>query len=142
LPGALTTNETLSALAGRSAPKELLVDLAGLEREYFAGQPDPADPNQLVIFGTSGHRGSPLDGTFTEAHILAITQAICDFRAANGIDVVITPSHNPPEDGGFKYNPTNGGPADTSVTHWIENHANELLKHRNAGVKRIRTKPL
>jgi phosphoglucomutase len=177
----------------------MLLDVARLERDYYAHRPDVDDLNQLVHFGTSGHRGSPLRGTFTESHILAITQAICDYRktvgtdgplymgkdthaisglaqstalevlAANGIEtviqrdggvtptpvisrailvynrsrkdhladgIVITPSHNPPEDGGLKYNPTNGGPADTSVTRWIENRANELLKGRNAGVKR------
>src|ERR1700757_2795746 len=190
---------TISPLAGRPAPKELLVDLARLEHEYFARRPDLDDPEQLVSFGTSGHRGSPLRGSFTEAHILAITQAICDYRRAQGTDgplhmgkdthavsgpaqctalevlaangvqtiiqrddgftptpvisrailvynrsrtgrladgIVITPSHNPPEDGGFKYNPTNGGPADTDVTQWIEDRANELLRHGNRGVKR------
>jgi phosphoglucomutase len=190
----------LSPLAGQPAPKELLVDLTRLERDYFNRQPDIGDPNQLVSFGTSGHRGTPLNGTFTEAHILAITQAICDYRrrqgtdgplymgkdthalsapaqrtalevlAANGIEtivqsddgvtptpvisrailvynrgrkehladgIVITPSHNPPEDGGFKYNPTNGGPADTDVTKWVQNRANELLRGANADVKRV-----
>src|SRR5215470_3009086 len=190
----------LSPLAGKPAPKELLVDLSRLERDYYQKQPDLNDPNQLVSFGTSGHRGSSLNGTFTESHILAITQAICDYRrlrgtdgplylgkdthalsgpaedtalevlAANGIEtiiqrddgvtptpvisrailvynrqrtthladgIVITPSHNPPEDGGFKYNPTNGGPADTDVTKWIEDRANELLTAGNAGVKRV-----
>ena len=190
----------ISPLAGKPAPKEMLVDLARLEREYFDCRPDPRDPNQLVIFGTSGHRGSPLSGTFTEAHILAITQALCDYRrehktdgplymgkdthalsgpaqhtalevlAANGVEtiiqerdgvtptpvisrailvynrdrerhladgIVITPSHNPPEDGGFKYNPTHGGPADTDVTHWVERRANELLRAKNAAVKRL-----
>src|SRR6266480_3096209 len=193
-------NANNSALAGRPAPKELLVDLARLEREYFERRPDVSDPNQIVAFGTSGHRGSPFAGTLTEAHILAITQAICDYRLAHGTDgplymgkdthalsspaqctalevlaangvetiiqpnngvtptpvisrailvynggrkehfadgIVITPSHNPPEDGGFKYNPVNGGPADTDVTHWIEDRANELLRNRNAGVKRV-----
>jgi phosphoglucomutase len=202
LPGALEVNinENISPLAGQPATKEMLVDLARLEREYFARRPDWRDPNQLVIFGTSGHRGTPFAGTFSEAHILAITQAICDFRAAHGTDgplymgkdthalsapaqctalevlagnhvetfiqkddgvtptpvisrailiynrgrkehfadgIVITPSHNPPEDGGFKYNPLNGGPADTNATHWIESRANELLRNRNAGVKRV-----
>jgi phosphoglucomutase len=190
----------ISPLAGKPAPKELLVDLGRLEREYFERRPDLSDPNQRVIFGTSGHRGSPLRGTFTEAHILAITQAICDYRrsqgtdgplymgkdthamsgpaqrsalevlAANGVEtviqrddgvtptpvisrailsynsnrndhladgIVVTPSHNPPEDGGFKYNPTNGGPADTDVTKWVEDRANELLRAANAGVKRV-----
>jgi phosphoglucomutase len=191
---------TISPLAGKPAPKEMLVDVSRLEHEYFERRPDLDDPNQLVSFGTSGHRGSPLSGSFTEAHILAITQAICDYRkahstsgplymgkdthalsrpaqrsalevlAANGVEtaiqqgdgftptptisrailvynrgrterladgIVITPSHNPPEDGGFKYNPTNGGPADTDVTQWIEDRANELLRRRNADVKRL-----
>jgi len=194
------TGTKISPLAGKPAPKELLVDVARLEKEYFEHQLDLNDPNQLVSFGTSGHRGSPLHGTFTEAHILAITQAICDYRRQQGVDgplymgkdthavsapaqrtalevlaannvetiiqqndgvtptpvisrailvynrsrsehladgIVITPSHNPPEDGGFKYNPTNGGPADTDVTHWVEGRANELLRGRNAGVKRV-----
>jgi phosphoglucomutase len=193
-------NETISFFAGRPATKEMLVDLAQLEREYFNRRPELSDPNQMVAFGTSGHRGSPLAGTFTEAHIVAITQAICDFRLAHGTDgplymgkdthalsapaqctaleilaangvetviqrdngvtptpvisrailiynrdrsehfadgIVITPSHNPPEDGGFKYNPMNGGPADTNTTRWIERRANELLKNRNTGVKRV-----
>ncbi len=178
----------------------MLVDLARLERDYYERKPDVADPNQLVSFGTSGHRGSSLNGTFTEAHILAITQAICDYRsshdtdgplqmgkdthalstpaqrtalevlAANDVEtviqqndgvtptpvisraiivhnrgrktgladgIVITPSHNPPEDGGFKYNPTNGGPADTDVTKWVQDRANELLRENNSGVKRV-----
>jgi phosphoglucomutase len=198
----LTGEPNISPLAGKPAPKELLVDVARLEKEYFERRPDLDDPNQLVSFGTSGHRGSPLRGTFNEAHILAITQAICEYRreqgtdgplymgkdthavsesaqrtalevlAANNVDtiiqqddgitptpvisrailvynrsrkekdhladgIVITPSHNPPEDGGFKYNPPNGGPADTDVTRWVENRANELLRAENAGVKRI-----
>jgi phosphoglucomutase len=191
----------ISPLAGRPAPKEMLVDLARLEREYYARRPEVGDPNQLVSFGTSGHRGSPLHGSFTEAHILAITQAICDYRraqgtdgplymgkdthalsgpaqrtalevlAANGVEtiiqrdggvtptpvisrailvynrgrtqhladgIVITPSHNPPQDGGFKYNPTHGGPADTEVTQWVEKRSNELLRGGHAGVKRVR----
>jgi phosphoglucomutase len=191
---------TLSPLAGKPAPKSMLVDLAQLERAYYERKPDEADPTQLVSFGTSGHRGSPLRGSFTEAHIAAITQAICDYRrgqgidgplymgkdthgvsepaqrtalevlAANGVDtiiqrdagvtptpviswailrhnrgrksrladgIVVTPSHNPPEDGGFKYNPPNGGPADTDVTHWVQDRANELLRGENAGVKRV-----
>jgi phosphoglucomutase len=190
----------ISPLAGKPAPKELLIDPVRLESEYFDRRPDLDDPNQMVIFGTSGHRGSPLRGSFTEAHILAITQAICDYRRAHGTSgplymgkdthalsgpaqrtalevlagnnvetviqrgdgvtptpaisrailvhnrtrterfadgIVVTPSHNPPEDGGFKYNPTNGGPADTDVTQWIEDRANELLRNRNAGVKRL-----
>jgi phosphoglucomutase len=190
----------ISPLAGKPAPKEMLVDLAKLEREYYECHPDMGDPNQLVSFGTSGHRGSPLHGSFTEAHILAITQAICDYRRGQGTDgplymgkdthavsgpaertalevlaanqvetiiqrddgvtptpvisrailvynrgrkehfadgIVVTPSHNPPEDGGFKYNPPNGGPADTDVTKWVEDRANALLREQNAGVKRV-----
>src|SRR6516162_5350173 len=191
---------TISPLAGKPAPKEMLIDPVRLEREYFERRPDLDDPGQLVEFGTSGHRGSPLRGSFTEAHILAITQAICDYReaqgtsgplymgkdthalsrpaqrsalevlAANGVatiiqrddgftptpvisrailiynrsrrdrladGIVITPSHNPPEDGGFKYNPPNGGPADTDVTTWIQDRANALLKGGNREVKRL-----
>src|SRR5271156_4362023 len=198
--GASDNKVMISPLAGLPAPKEMLVDVARLQREYFERRPDVADPNQMVIFGTSGHRGSPFNGTFTEAHILAITQAICEYRrgqgtdgplymgkdthgvsepaqrtalevlAANGVEtiiqqndgvtptpvisrailvynrgrkdhladgIVITPSHNPPEDGGFKYNPPSGGPADTHVTQWVENRANELLRSNNAGVKRV-----
>lgn len=191
---------TISPLAGRPAPREMLADVARLEREYFERRPNPEDPNQMVIFGTSGHRGSPLRSTFTEVHILAITQAICDYRRGHGIDgplymgkdthalsgpaqrtalevlaanevetviqrdggvtptpvisrailvhnrgraahfadgIIITPSHNPPEDGGFKYNPPSGGPADTHVTQWVEDRANELLRAGGAGVKRV-----
>ena len=190
----------ISPLAGKPAPKSMLVDLARLEREYYRRKPDVADANQLVSFGTSGHRGTSFNGTFTEAHIFAITQAICDYRAKNGPNgpliigkdthalstpaqrtalevlaangvatfiqrddgftptpvvshaiivhnrgrktgladgIIITPSHNPPEDGGFKYNPPNGGPADTDVTKWVQDRANELLRAGNAGVKRI-----
>jgi phosphoglucomutase len=190
----------VSPLAGKPAPKELLIDVSRLDRDYYERKPDPADPNQRVQFGTSGHRGSPLRATFTEAHILAITQAISDYRrgqgtdgplylgkdthalsdpaqrtalgvlAANGVQtvlqsghgftptpvishailaynrgrkehladgIVITPSHNPPEDGGFKYNPTNGGPAESDVTAWIQDRANALLRDNNAGVKRM-----
>jgi phosphoglucomutase len=196
----LKVRPKVSPLAGQPAPKDVLVDLSRLEHDYYERRPDVDDPNQLVVFGTSGHRGSSLRGTFTEAHILAITQAICEYRRAQGIDgplymgkdthalsgpaqrtalevlaandvdtaiqrddgftptpaishailiynrgredhladgIVITPSHNPPEDGGFKYNPPNGGPADTDVTSWIESRANELLKSHNDGVKRM-----
>jgi phosphoglucomutase len=178
----------------------LLIDVAQLERDYHEQKPDPANPRQLVSFGTSGHRGTSSNGTFTESHILAITQAICDYRALKGIDgplfmgkdthalsdvaqrtalevlaangietsiqrdnsftptpaiswmilgynrnrktqladgIVITPSHNPPADGGFKYNATNGGPADTDVTNWVQDRANELLRGGNRQVKRI-----
>src|SRR5436309_8445458 len=82
----MPNNVTISPLAGRPAPREMLIDPAKLERMYYERRPDPADPNQLVSFGTSGHRGSSLNGTFTESHILAITQAICDFRRGRGID--------------------------------------------------------
>jgi len=191
---------TISPLAGKPAPKEMLVDPAQLERDYLRRQPDLADSNQIIRFGTSGHRGSPLHGSFNEAHILAITQAICEYRKAHGTSgplfmgkdthaisgaaernalevlaandvetviqrddlvtptpvisrailvhnrgrtqhlgdgIVITPSHNPPQDGGFKYNPTNGGPADTDITQWVEKRANELLRNGNAGVRRV-----
>jgi phosphoglucomutase len=190
----------LSPLAGKPATKEMLVDVARLEAEYYARKPDLSDPSQLVSFGTSGHRGSALRGSFNEAHILAVTQALCDYRKGQGTDgpiyvgkdthalsgpaqrtalevlaannmqtviqsndgvtptpvisrailvhnrgrqehfadgIVITPSHNPPEDGGFKYNPPNGGPADTDVTRWVQDRANALLRGANAGVKRV-----
>jgi phosphoglucomutase len=196
----VTAGPELSPLAGKPAPKDMLVDLARLEREYFDRKPDVSDRTQLVAFGTSGHRGSSLHGAFNEAHILAITQAICDYRrkqgidgplymgkdthalsapaqrtalevlAANGVEtiiqendgvtptpvisrailvynrnrkehfsdgIVITPSHNPPEDGGFKYNPPNGGPADTDVTGWVQDRANDLLRAGNKDVKRV-----
>lgn len=190
----------VNPLAGKPAPANLLIDVAKLERDYYEKQPDLANPNQLVSFGTSGHRGTPFNGTFTEAHILATTQAICEYRrgqgingpiylgkdshaasaaaqrtalevlAANGVEtflqrddgftptpsishailtynrgrtsgladgIVITPSHNPPADGGFKYNPTNGGPADTDITGWVQQRANELLRGGNQDVKRL-----
>jgi phosphoglucomutase len=191
--------ENLSPLAGKPAPPEMLVDVSKLERAYFDKSPDVGDPNQLVAFGTSGHRGSSLRASFNEAHILAITQAICDYRRSQGITgplvmgkdthalsrpaqstalevlaanevetliqrddgvtptpvisrailvynrdrktnladgIVVTPSHNPPEDGGFKYNPPHGGPADAKATRWIENRSNELLRSGNVSVKR------
>jgi phosphoglucomutase len=202
MPDLLTTRSgpPISPLAGQAAPKEMLIDAARLEREYYERRPDLSDATQAVSFGTSGHRGSSLRGSFTESHIVAISQAICDYRASHGPDgplymgkdthglsapaertalevlaangvetiiqrddgvaptpviswliltynrgreahladgVVITPSHNPPEDGGFKYNPANGGPADTSITRWIENRANELLRNGNADAKRM-----
>jgi len=187
-------------LAGKPAPRDLLINVSRLEAAFYEAKPDLADPNQLVSFGTSGHRGSSSNATFTEAHILAITQAICEYRrnqgitgplfmgkdthalsrpaervalevlAGNGVEafiqrndgftptpvisrailihnrgrsdsladgIVITPSHNPPTDGGLKYNPPNGGPADTDVTDWIQNRANELLCAGNGGVQRI-----
>ena len=187
-------------LAGRPAPADLLVDVAQLERRYFELRPDPAVPTERVSFGTSGHRGTSLDGSFTEAHILAISQAIAEYRhargttgplvlgkdthalsrpaertalevlAANGVTIlmergdgytptpavsrailahnagrsseladgiVITPSHNPPADGGFKYNGPDGGPADTEVTGWIQDRANALLAAGNRDVRRM-----
>ncbi|HVM75079.1 MAG TPA: phosphoglucomutase (alpha-D-glucose-1,6-bisphosphate-dependent) [Candidatus Saccharimonadales bacterium] len=191
---------SVSPLAGKPATKDMLIDVAKLERDYFERHPDVNDPTQLVSFGTSGHRGTPFLSTFTEAHILAITQAICEYRRAHDIDgplfmgkdthaisapaqrtalevlaannvetviqsddgvtptpvisreilvhnrgrkdqfadgIVITPSHNPPRDGGFKYNPPNGGPADTDITGWIEKRANDLLRIGNREVKRV-----
>ncbi len=188
----------ISPLAGKPAPTEILIDPAGLEKDYYQRRPDPDDPAGRVSFGTSGHRGSALTGTFNEVHILAVTQAICDLRrnqgtdgplymgkdthalsapaqrtalevlAANGVEtmiqkddgftptpvishailsfnrgraggfadgIVVTPSHNPPQDGGFKYNPPSGGPADTQVTRWIENRANDLIR---GGLKEVR----
>ncbi|MBP1749702.1 MAG: Phosphoglucomutase [Deltaproteobacteria bacterium] len=190
----------ISPFAGKPAPREILIDVKKLETEYYDRRPDTNDPLQKVSFGTSGHRGSALRGTFNEAHILAISQAICEYRKIQGIDgplymgkdthalsgpaqktalevfcangvktmiqrddgytptpvishailahnraggsspadgVVVTPSHNPPNDGGFKYNPPHGGPADTQVTRWIEDRANELLKQGNRDVKRV-----
>jgi phosphoglucomutase len=191
---------TIHPLAGKPPPKDLLVDVGNLRRAYYARKPDFTDRAQRIGFGTSGHRGSSLRGSFNEAHVLAITQAICDYRrsqgitgplylgkdthalsepafmttlevlAANGIEtmidgdegytptpvvshailafnlgrttgladgIVITPSHNPPEDGGFKYNPPSGGPADTAVTRWIEDRANRLLSSGLGNVARI-----
>jgi phosphoglucomutase len=202
MPNAAKTAEAkgVSPLAGKPATKDMLIDVAKLEHDYFERRPDVNDPNQLVSFGTSGHRGTPFLSTFTEAHILAITQAICEYRHDNRIDgplymgkdthaisgpaqrtalevlaannvetiiqsndgvtptpvishailvynrgrkdhladgIVITPSHNPPRDGGFKYNPPDGGPADTDITTGIQNRANDLLRVGNAGVKRV-----
>ena len=188
--------------AGQLAGPEDLIDVSHLVTAYFAVQPDPADPMQQVVFGTSGHRGSSLDAAFNEPHILATTQAICEYRAGQGFDgplflgrdthglsepawvtaievlianevtvlvdsadrytptpavshailranggrtsgagladgIVVTPSHNPPRDGGFKYNPPHGGPADTDATGWIAARANELLAAGLDGVRRI-----
>ena len=190
----------VSPYAGKTLDASMLVNVPRLVAAYFTGKPDPAVPSQRVAFGTSGHRGSAFDNAFNEAHILAISQAICEYRtrngitgplfigidthalsepalasavevfAANGVEtmidaqdgytptpvishailtynkgrksgladgVVITPSHNPPEDGGFKYNPPNGGPADTDVTTWIERTANALLENGLEAVRRI-----
>ena len=190
----------LHLLAGKPAPAELLVNVPLLVSAYYTRQPDPQNPDQLVSFGTSGHRGTSLANKFNENHILAISQAICEFRKQNGIDgplflgmdthalseaalssaievfaangleimiqrdrgytptpvishailgynrgrksgladgVVITPSHNPPEDGGFKYNGPNGGPADTSATRVIQDRANQILREGLKAVKRM-----
>jgi len=190
----------IHALAGRPAPRDLLVDVTTLISRYYSECPDPSIASQRVGFGTSGHRGSSLKGSFNEAHVLAITQAVCDYRQGEGLTgplflgrdthalsmpsfesalevlsgngvstvicerspytptpvishailthnrgrregladgIVITPSHNPPEDGGLKYNPPHGGPADSSVTQWIEKRANQLLAENNRGVKRM-----
>jgi phosphoglucomutase len=190
----------LSPLAGKPPPEALLIDVDRLLKQYEERKPDPGDPQQRVSFGTSGHRGSPLNGSFNEAHILAMTQAICEYRASKGIEgplflgmdthavspaaqrsalevlaahgvlvhlqqkggftptpvishailsynrgrtsgladgIVITPSHNPPKDGGFKYNPPHGGPADVDVTKVVQDRANALIASGNAGVKRI-----
>jgi phosphoglucomutase len=190
----------LHPLAGKAAPQDVLVDVDRLRNEYYTRRPDPSDPAQRVRFGTSGHRGTSLRGAFNEAHILAITQAICEYRSSHRINgplfmgkdthalsgpafttalevlaandvtvmidgsdgytptpavshailghnrgrtsaladgIVITPSHNPPEDGGFKYNPPNGGPADTEITGWIEDAANRWLAGDLSRVRRI-----
>jgi phosphoglucomutase len=187
-------------MAGKPASPDMLIDPLAVAQAYYQRQPEVDDPRQLVNFGTSGHRGTSLERTFNEAHILAMTQAICDYRksqnisgplymgkdthavsgpaqrsalevlAANGIEsiiqrddgvtptpaisrailvhnrnrqgapadgIVVTPSHNPPADGGFKYNPPQGGPADTDITDWIQQRANELLRRTNRDVKRI-----
>ncbi len=196
----LTLAEKISPLAGKPVPPSLLVNVARLATSYFTLTPDPSIASQRVAFGTSGHRGSAFATAFNEAHILAITQAVCLYRrhagfdgplflgmdthalsepafatalevlAANGVatmiddqggytptpvishailrynrgrttgladGIVISPSHNPPDEGGFKYNPTNGGPADTDVTKWIEGVANDLLVNKLNGVLRL-----
>jgi phosphoglucomutase len=190
----------VSPLAGKTVQPSMLVNVPRLVTAYFSGKPDPAIAAQRVSFGTSGHRGSALNNAFNEAHILAISQALCDHRRASGVSgplfigidthalaepalasalevfaandvtvmidqhdgytptpvishailtynkdrsdgladgVVITPSHNPPEDGGFKYNPPNGGPADTDITTAVERAANAFLEGDLAGVKRV-----
>ena len=189
-----------SSRAGQVASPEDLVDVAHLVTAYYTGDPDPADPDQRVAFGTSGHRGSSLNNAFQETHIVATTQAICDYRSQQGYDgplfigrdthalsepawasalevlaandvtvlvddrdgytptpavshailranrgkqsgladgIVVTPSHNPPSDGGFKYNPPNGGPADTDATKWIADAANVYIESSLSGVKRV-----
>jgi phosphoglucomutase len=191
---------TVSERAGRPAETSMLVDVDKLVQAYYGQGPDPEDPSQQVAFGTSGHRGSALKASFNEAHILATTEAICRYRAGQGIDgplflgrdthalsepaqrtalevlaahgvevrvdsggrptptpgishailgwnrdrrdhladgIVVTPSHNPPEDGGFKYNPPNGGPADTDITGWVQDEANRLLRAGLEGVRRV-----
>src|SRR5258707_2026332 len=202
LPGGLGTDSAMqvSPLAGKPADASILINVPRLVTAYYTGRPDPSVPGERVVFGTSGHRGSSLDNAFNEAHILAITQAICLYRtqqsidgplfigsdthalsepafasalevlAANGVDVmvdadngytptpvishailnynhgrergladgiVITPSHNPPRFGGFKYDPPHGGPADTQVTEWIEGQANALIADGLRGVARV-----
>ncbi len=187
-------------LAGKPAPHASLADISALRDAYLSCTPDISDTTQRVSFGTSGHRGSSLRSTFNEAHVLAISQAICEYRSSRGVSgplflgkdthalsepafisalevlgangvavmvdegdgytptpaishailtynrgratgladgIVITPSHNPPEDGGFKYNPPNGGPADTDITGWVQNRANELLRGGNRAVLRL-----
>ncbi|WP_378953466.1 phosphoglucomutase (alpha-D-glucose-1,6-bisphosphate-dependent) [Pelosinus sp. sgz500959] len=191
---------SIHLLAGKKAPKSILVNIPRLISAYYVNRPDVSEPTQKVAFGTSGHRGNSLKYSFNEDHIHAITQGICDYRkgqgitgplfigfdthalsepafisalevlAANGVEtmmakdmnytptpaishailnynrgkkegladgIVITPSHNPPDNGGIKYNPPNGGPADTDITKWVADKANELLKNGNQAVKRI-----
>ena len=189
----------LSPLAGKPPPPELLIDVEKLNRQYHELKPDASNPAQRVAFGTSGHRGSPQDTSFNEAHILAVVQGVCDYRKSKGIDgplflgkdthaadqpaertalevlaangaetvyargytptpvishailthnrgrktgladgIVITPSHNPPRDGGIKYNPPHGGPADVDVTKWVQDRANALLAE---GCKSVRRSP-
>ena len=193
-------SQRISPLAGKPAPQSILVDVSALLDAYADLVPDPSVPAQRVAFGTSGHRGSSLARSFNAAHILAITQAICEYRKGKGIDgplfigadthalsqpalesalevlaangvetmlsaggeftptpavshailvynrgsdsgladgIVITPSHNPPDNGGFKYNPPNGGPADTDITGWVQQRANALLEARLDGIKRM-----
>jgi phosphoglucomutase len=191
---------SIHPLAGKPAPPNMLADIGKLRDAYSMRKPDVTNPAQRVSFGTSGHRGSSLRSTFNEDHVLAISQAICEYRSNRGIDgplfigkdthalsapafesalevlgangvtvmvdrddgftptpaishailtynrgrsagladgIVITPSHNPPEDGGFKYNPPHGGPADTDITRWIEDRANALLATKLQEVKRM-----
>src|SRR5438270_427462 len=191
---------SISPLAGKPAPESILANIPRLVTDYYALEPDPAATAQRVAFGTSGHRGTSLQCSFNEEHILAITQAICTHRREQGIDgplfigidthalsepafvsalevlaanevdvmiderdgftptpvvshailtynrgkksgladgIVVTPSHNPPEDGGFKYNPTSGGPADSATTKWIQDKANELIASDLKQVRRV-----
>lgn len=197
-----TVDEKISPLAGKPAPADSLIDVAKLLQEYYTVQPDPANPLQRVSFGTSGHRGSAATGTFNEAHILAVSQAVVEYRQSKGITgplymgmdshalsvpaqktalevlaahgvatfiaptegyaqytptpvvshailtynqsrkagladgIIITPSHNPPSDGGFKYNPPSGGPAEPEITKWIQDRANQLMANGNSEVQR------
>uniref|UniRef100_Q023G7 Phosphoglucomutase/phosphomannomutase alpha/beta/alpha domain I n=1 Tax=Solibacter usitatus (strain Ellin6076) TaxID=234267 RepID=Q023G7_SOLUE len=201
MPGLLESCAAVSPLAGLPAPSVLLTDIDRLERTYFERAPEPEDPSQMVAFTTAGHRGSPLLGSFTESHVLAITQAICDFRhcvqgtdgplymgkdthalsgpaqrtalevlAANGVEtiiqqdngvtpapvisrailaynrtrkrgladgIVVSPSHNPPQDGGIRYSAPTGGPPDADTAHWLETRANDLLREGNVDVHRV-----
>lgn len=198
-----TVEEKISPLAGKPAPADGLIDVAKLLDQYYTVQPDPANPLQKVSFGTSGHRGSSANGTFNESHILAVSQAVAEYRKSQGIDgplymgmdshalsapaqktalevlaahgvevliaptegfaqytptpvishailaynkgrtsgladgIIITPSHNPPTDGGFKYNPPSGGPAEPETTKWIQDRANALMAGGNQEVQRI-----
>ncbi|UBF28640.1 phosphoglucomutase (alpha-D-glucose-1,6-bisphosphate-dependent) [Kovacikia minuta CCNUW1] len=198
-----TVEEKVNPLAGKPAPPEILIDVEKLLDQYYTIHPDPENPLQQVSFGTSGHRGSSANGTFNEDHILAVSQAVVEYRTSQGIDgplylgidthalstpaqktalevlaahgvevyiaagegyaqytptpvvshailaynrgrssgladgIIITPSHNPPADGGFKYNPPSGGPAEPEITKWVQNRANELLANKNQDVKRI-----
>lgn len=195
--------ETVSPLAGKSAPPSVLIDVGKLLEQYYTVHPDPDNSLQKVSFGTSGHRGSSANGTFNEDHILAVSQAVAEYRKSQGIDgplymgmdthalsapaqktalevlaahevevyialgegyeqytptpvvshailaynkdrtsgladgIIITPSHNPPSDGGFKYNPPSGGPAEPEITKWIQNRANDLMANKNKDVQRI-----
>lgn len=198
-----TVEEKNSPLAGKIAPADSLIDVTKLLDQYYTVQPDAANPLQKVSFGTSGHRGSSATGTFNEAHILAVSQAVAEYRKAQGIDgplymgmdshalsapaqktalevlaahgvevyiaptegygqytptpaishailtynqgrttgladgIIITPSHNPPADGGFKYNPPSGGPAEPETTKWIQDRANALIANNNREVQRV-----
>lgn len=198
-----TVEEKGNPLAGKPAPADILIDVAKLLDDYYTVHPDPANPLQQVSFGTSGHRGSSTNGTFNEAHILAVSQAVVEYRKSQGIDgplymgmdshalsapaqqtalevlaahgvavclaaatgdaqytptpavshailaynqgrssgladgIIITPSHNPPGDGGFKYNPPSGGPAEPEITKWVQNRANALMANGNRDVQRI-----